>query len=69
MPIFRAKPVVLALESSVDLEKLNNSLCPVVIDDVLNGLDIIHDDKPHAFKLLGKLGRVPYSTVWLRREM
>ncbi|PGH06801.1 serine/threonine protein kinase [Helicocarpus griseus UAMH5409] len=60
------------LEGS-DCEYLINynegGLCPVVMDDVLSGSDLIHGEKPCSFKILGKLGWGSYSNVWLGREI
>ncbi|EER38187.1 conserved hypothetical protein [Histoplasma capsulatum H143] len=47
----------------------DNGLCPVLIDDVLGGSDLIDEGKSCSFKIIGKLGRGSYSTVWLGRDI
>lgn len=49
-------------------EYTDNGLCPVLIDDVLDGLDLVLK-KPCSFKIIGKLGWGSDSTVWLGKEM
>lgn len=46
----------------------DGGLCPILIDDVLDGPDLIHNGKACSFKIIGKLGEGSYSTVWLGRE-
>ncbi|KAK2766912.1 hypothetical protein FQN54_006227 [Arachnomyces sp. PD_36] len=50
------------------LDYNEGGLCPVHIDDVFDGSDLIHEGKPCAFRITGKLGRGSYSTVWLARD-
>ncbi|KKZ63268.1 hypothetical protein EMCG_02388 [[Emmonsia] crescens] len=50
-------------------EYTDNGLCPVLIDDLLSGSDLVHKGKPCSFRIIGKLGRGSYSTVWLGREI
>ncbi|KLJ08651.1 hypothetical protein EMPG_15915 [Blastomyces silverae] len=50
-------------------EYTDGGLCPVLIDDVLAGSDLVHNGKPCSFRIIGKLGRGSYSTVWLGREI
>ncbi|EDN05817.1 predicted protein [Histoplasma mississippiense (nom. inval.)] len=47
----------------------DNGLCPVLIDDVLSGSDLIDKGKSCSFRIIGKLGRGSYSTVWLGRDI
>lgn len=53
----------------------NGGLCPVLLGDVLSGVDILQQGKEDgkeevcSFKVLGKLGRGTSSTVWLGRDM
>ncbi|OJD21945.1 serine/threonine protein kinase [Blastomyces percursus] len=49
-------------------EYTDNGLCPVLIGDVLCGSDLVHLGKQCSFRIIGKLGRGSYSTVWLGRE-
>lgn len=50
-------------------EYTDGGLCPVVVDDILTGSDLVHKGKPCSFRIIGKLGRGSYSIVWLGREM
>ncbi|EGC41060.1 conserved hypothetical protein [Histoplasma capsulatum var. duboisii H88] len=50
-------------------EYTDSGLCPVLIDDVLGGSDLVHKGKACSFRIIGKLGRGSYSTVWLGREI
>lgn len=52
----------------------NGGLCPIILGDVLSGVDILQKeeggkDEVCSFKVLGKLGYGSYSTVWLGREV
>ena len=50
----------------------DGGLCPVHIDDVINGSDLLRgeedEERTCSFRIIGKLGRGSYSTVWLGRE-
>ncbi|OJD13973.1 serine/threonine protein kinase [Emergomyces pasteurianus Ep9510] len=50
-------------------EYTDGGLCPVLIDDVLGGSDLVHNEKTCSFRVIGKLGRGSYSTVWLGRKI
>lgn len=50
-------------------EYTGSGLCPIVIDDVLRGSDLVHKGKLSSFRIIGKLGWGSYSTVWLGRDM
>lgn len=43
-------------------------LCPVLVDDILSGQDLVHEGRRCSFKIIGKLGHGAYSTVWLSRN-
>lgn len=49
-------------------EYTDSGLCPVLIDDILTGSDLVHEGKTCSFRIIGKLGRGSYSIVWLGRE-
>lgn len=50
-------------------EYTGDGLCPVIINDVLGGADLVYKGKQCSFHIIGKLGWGSYSTVWLGRDM
>ncbi|KAK2766858.1 hypothetical protein FQN54_006172 [Arachnomyces sp. PD_36] len=48
-------------------EYLDGGLCPIHIGDVLGGQDLLDGEK-RSFRVVGKLGRGSYSTVWLGKD-
>lgn len=50
-------------------EYQDGGLCPIIINDILEGYDLFYKDMHHSFKIVGKLGRGAFSTVWLGKDM
>ncbi|KAI1936166.1 hypothetical protein LOZ12_005376 [Ophidiomyces ophidiicola] len=46
----------------------DGGLCPVLLDDTLGGENLLSRGQHCSFKVVGKLGRGSYATVWLVKD-
>ncbi|WEW61319.1 hypothetical protein PRK78_006809 [Emydomyces testavorans] len=51
------------------IEYTEGGLCPILVDDMLEGNDLLHLGQHCRLKIVGKLGQGSYSTVWLGKDI